>query len=106
LLESRGYECEEAETGFAATSQLRTSRFDAVITDHQMPVMSGVELLEWLATAPEIEDLPVILLSADLSEQGLRRAWQAGVCSILAKPFDCEELVSLVARVVRGGKSA
>ena len=106
LLEWRGYECEEADTGVGAMALLQKGQFDLVITDHQMPKMSGVELLECLRKVPEKRTLPVILLSGNLRSEERERALKVGVHSIWEKPFDCEELVSLVARAVEGTASS
>jgi two-component system response regulator HydG len=104
LLESRGYECEEAENGVAAVAQLASGFFDLVITDNLMPVMSGVELSEWLSEwlmeAPEGKVPAVIVLSGDLSKQERTRAMKAGVYSILSKPCDCNHLLFMVAQAV------
>jgi two-component system response regulator HydG len=100
LLESRGYECEEAENGVAAVAQLASGFFDLVITDNLMPVMSGVELSEWLMEAPEGKVPAVIVLSGDLSKQERTRAMKAGVYSILSKPCDCDHLLFMVAQAV------
>jgi CheY-like chemotaxis protein len=96
LLESRGYEREEAENGVAALAQLASGCYDLVITDNLMPVMSGVELSEWLTEASKGKVPAVILLSADMSKQDRTRAMKAGVYSILSKPYDCDDLLFTV----------
>jgi CheY-like chemotaxis protein len=81
-------------------AQLAIGFFDLVITDNLMPVMSGVELSEWLMEAPEGKVPPVIVLSGDLSKQERTRAMKAGVYSILSKPCDCNHLLFMVAQAV------
>jgi two-component system chemotaxis response regulator CheY len=97
-LGSQGYLCEAAEHGAAAVARLKTGHIDLVITDHHMPVMDGLHLIEWLAGTPHRGAIPVILLSSDSSETVRMRAMAAGVRSILAKPYCREELLSAVAR--------
>jgi len=100
LLESRGYECEEAENGVAALAQLGSGCFELVITDNLMPEMSGVELSEWLTEVPKGKVPAVILLSGDVSKQDRTRAMKAGVYSILSKPYDCDDLLFMVTQAV------
>ncbi len=90
----------EADNGVAAVAELARGLFDLVITDNLMPVMSGVELSEWLREEPNGKAPAVILLSGDLSEQERTRAMKSGVSSFLSKPYDREDLLLMVSQAV------
>ena len=80
--------------------------FDAVLMDLQMPVMDGYEATEAIRTMG-LHALPVIAISANSSEEDRRRAFDAGMDELLAKPIDVDELVATLARVTgRAGAPA
>ena len=101
-LESQGYACEVAEHGAAAAVRAKEGDIDLVITDHRIPVMDGLRLLEWLAATPETKDIPVILLTDNSSARVRARATEAGAYSVLATPCCLEVLLSVVARAITG----
>ena len=63
FLEARGFEVESATNGVEALEMLKRIRPDIIVTDLQMPKMSGQELLMALKGRPELEDIPVIVLA-------------------------------------------
>ncbi len=62
-LEMQGYACQEVEDGSAALRAIQTKCFDLVITDNEMPVMTGIQLLQYLAERPEDQPPPVLFLT-------------------------------------------
>lgn len=100
VLEVRGYQCEVAEHGAAAAVRIKAGRVHLVITDHHMPVMDGLRLLEWLASTLGENAVPAILLTSEWNEAVKTRAVKAGAYSILSKPYCVEVLLSVVARAV------
>lgn len=99
-LESAGYTVtttRDGEEAFDATRQVRPA---LVITDLQMPRMSGLELAIKLRETPETRDIPVIMLTArgyladesQLSRTNIRR--------VLPKPFSAKEVLKLAAEVI------
>jgi two-component system chemotaxis response regulator CheY len=70
-----------------ALSVLECGRVAAVITDVQLPGMSGLELLARIRSRAEWRNLPVIVISADASTETPESARRLGACAYFAKPF-------------------
>ena len=62
ILEHNGYTCEEAGNGAVALTMLHENDYGLVITDHEMPIMTGLELLEHIHTNLALNGIPTILL--------------------------------------------
>ncbi len=67
---------------------------DLVITDHQMPGGSGIDLCKWLKSSPSTESIPAILLTAYDFSIVQEAMDDCNVCSIMAKPFSPRELLA------------
>lgn len=98
VLADLGHEVLRAYDGREALQVARARKPDLVVTDHMMPRMSGAELCRQLRREPQLANVPVILLSAALSE-GIPEAQ-----AFLAKPFELSHFEALVARVLREAK--
>lgn len=97
LLEARGYQIEEAENGAEALTLLQQHLpFDLVISDNQMPVMTGLEFLQHLAQQSYLSTHPVILYSGNLTQELELQARQLGVFAVLSKPYKINELLEKV----------
>ena len=94
-----GYEPVAAIDGFAAHILLRDHKFDLIITDINMPVMDGYELLERLRTAGD--NTPAILLTARGERADVTRGLKLGADDYVTKPFGLEELTLRVAAILR-----
>ena len=69
-------------------------RFDLLVTDHQMPRMTGIELVEkTLSVRP---DLPVLMVSGTVGSLSLEQLKARGVRWLLTKPYLCEDLKAMV----------
>lgn len=99
-----GYETVAAIDGFAAHILLREEKFDLIITDINMPVMDGYELLERLRTAGD--NTPAILLTARGERADVTRGLKLGADDYVTKPFGLEELTLRVAAILRRTKIA
>lgn len=95
-LEMLGYYCQEAGNGEEALNAIQSEYFDLVITDHNMPVMTGLELLQCLAERPETQRMPVIFVTGQLSNDLRDAALRAGALAILEKPYEDEELMRAI----------
>ena len=90
----------EAADGVAALVQLRSTSFDAVISDIDMPTMNGFELLSAIKTDARLRHLPVLMVAAEALKEDIVRCVQAGAASYLVKPFTravLEEKLRLIA---------
>ncbi len=93
------YECRTCNSGTQALAALEEFAADVVVTDWKMPDMDGMELLRRLRS--ERADLPVILLTAYGSVPAAVEAIRAGAFDYITKPFDNDELRTLVARALK-----
>ena len=97
LFTSEGYLVGMASDGARGLDCLRAFCPDVVILDLMMPVVSGWSFLEERCRLVEYRDLPIVAMSAMFDVQRARPALQAlGVRACLAKPFEIEQLLSLV----------
>ena len=90
------YAFAEAAGAAEAIELLDTIRPNLVLLDVMMPGGSGLSVLEHLRRSPELRDTPVVVISAFTAERDHLAAHDAGATSFLEKPFDPEELESLV----------
>ena len=95
-LREGGYEVTEAQDGSSALKILEETPVDIVITDLTMPGMDGIELVRKIKSQGRYEDLPVILLSTVSEKEVLERGREAGAAGWIVKPFEPEELISVV----------
>lgn len=95
LLAAHGYRDIVATTDPIEVRALLASRqFDLVVLDLQMPVVSGLEILEWMGTAQlGSPPPPAIMLTAATEIEPRRRALELGAAEFLTKPFDAVEVV-------------
>lgn len=94
-LRRRGYSVQEAKNGREALEQMRRGQADLVVLDLMMPEVSGWEVLEERMKNPELQRLPVIIVTANQGPE-LATALQGGICALLPKPFSLEDLETLV----------
>jgi len=99
-----GYHVDAAADGAAAWEALSADSYDLMITDHNMPKVSGVELLKQLRAARMA--LPVILVSGMIPMEELKRHPWLQIDATLLKPFTVEELLGTVTKVLRATVSA
>jgi DNA-binding NtrC family response regulator len=97
-----GYEAYAAESAKTALEVLRKERIDLVISDINMPEISGIELLEEIKKAHR--HLPVMLITGIGSDSIRSRAYSSGADSFLAKPFRIGTIESEIGRMLSGIK--
>lgn len=92
-LRNNGFEVVTADNGSNAFDLLSVEKPDIVITDYQMPVMSGLELIEKMRTCPEFAKTPVIMLTARdfaIEPEVIERL---NISACLSKPFSPREVL-------------
>ena len=97
-LTQRGFEVACAKTGAAAIEQLERSAFDAVISDLNMPGMSGIDLCRRMEQSWPA--LPVVLVTGFRNPAMTTAAMRAGACDVLSKPIQIDGLLRTLARVL------
>ncbi|MBW2960503.1 response regulator transcription factor [Mesonia aestuariivivens] len=98
-LQREGYEVIIALDGREAQKELAAHQFQLIITDIMLPYMNGIELIEFVKN--NYESIPIIVLSVANQEKMIMNAFQLGVKDFIAKPFNPNELILRVKRVLQ-----
>lgn len=100
LLEQLGYrEVDEAEDGRAALIKLKNQKYDFVVTDWNMPNMTGLELVEAIRRDEDLKHLPVLMVTAEAKKENVIMAIKAGVNNYIVKPFPAETLREKIEKI-------
>ncbi|ATZ12355.1 chemotaxis response regulator CheY [Erwinia amylovora] len=100
LLQDLGYKnIEEAEDGQDALNRLRTSSFDFVVSDWNMPNIDGLQLLKTIRQEPELMKLPVLMVTAEAKRENIIAAAQAGANGYIVKPFTAVTLEEKLGKI-------
>jgi len=100
LLNDLGYSnTAEAEDGNSALAHLRSAPCDLVITDWNMPGMTGIELLKAIRTDPKLAHLPVLMVTAEAKREQIIEAAQSGVNGYIIKPFTAQTLEEKLGKI-------
>lgn len=93
LLKELGFaNVDEAEDGVAALAKLRSSSFDFVVSDWNMPNMTGLDLLKEIRSDANLKHLPVLMVTAEAKKENIVSAAQAGASGYVVKPFTAATL--------------
>jgi two-component system, chemotaxis family, chemotaxis protein CheY len=88
LLKESGFsEADEAEDGVVALQKLRSSNFDFVVTDINMPNMNGFQLLTEMKQDEKLKHIPVLMVTAEARKEDIVMAAQQGAAGYIVKPF-------------------
>lgn len=88
LLKELGFaNVQEAEDGVEALNRLRGEAFDFVVSDWNMPNMTGIELLRAIRADANLKHLPVLMVTAEAKKENIIMAAQAGASGYVVKPF-------------------
>ena len=91
----------EADNGESALPMLRAGNFDFLITDWSMPGMDGLTLLKTVRADRELEDMPVLMVTAEAKREQIIDAAAAGVNGYIVKPFTAETLKEKIENIFR-----
>ena len=101
---------QEADDGENAMTMLRSQPFDLVVTDWNMPNMTGIDLLRAIRAEASLKGLPVLMVTAENNRDQIIAAAQAGVNGYIVKPFTAltlqEKLTKIFERIAASGVSA
>jgi two-component system, chemotaxis family, chemotaxis protein CheY len=106
VLELTGIElgkCLEANNGQEALDLLRIEWVDIVLTDINMPLMDGEELLRALKSDSALQNIPVLVLSTDRSESRVKQMLKLGAGGYVGKPFLPGDLGCEMTKLLEGG---
>ena len=108
LLEDAKMSIEVAENGEEALRMASTKKYDLVLMDMQMPVMDGVTATKAIRSNPQLSNLPIIAMTANVMAADREKCIEAGMNDHVAKPIDPDELFTVLLRWIkpRDGGSA
>ena len=102
LLKEIGYvNSDEAEDGARALQKLRAERFDFVVSDWNMPNMTGIELLKAIRADEALKHLPVLMITAEARKENIIEAAQAGASGYIVKPFTAATLDEKMTKILK-----
>ncbi len=102
LLADLGYNnTVEADDGNTALPILKAGGIQFVVTDWNMPGMTGIELLKAIRSDPATASLPVLMVTAEANKEQIVEAAQAGVSGYIIKPFTAETLKEKLDRIIQ-----
>ncbi len=102
VLDAIGCYYEEATDGVSAVSKLRERKFDLIITDLEMPLMNGYELINNIRTEMLDHTTPIFVLTSRATDKHRNKALDLGANDFLMKPFDEDEIAHKIKEAVFG----
>ena len=99
-LKSKGYDVTTAEDGQAALDKCKTTPYDFVLTDQNMPRMDGLTLIKSLRAMSAYRATPIVVLTTEASDAMKAQGRAAGATGWMVKPFDPSKLLAIAAKVL------
>ena len=99
-LKGAGYEVVQAIDGVEALEYARLHSVDLVLTDVNMPRMDGITLVKELRALPTYRYTPMLVLTTESSQDKKMQGKQAGATGWIVKPFNPDQLLATIARVL------
>jgi two-component system chemotaxis response regulator CheY len=99
-LESAGYKVVQAADGVEALELAKQAPADLVLTDVNMPRMDGIQLVRELRALESYKFTPMLVLTTESGQETKQRGKQAGATGWIVKPFNPEQLLATIARVL------
>ncbi|MBN2706400.1 MAG: chemotaxis response regulator CheY [Deltaproteobacteria bacterium] len=93
---------QEADDGATAWPKIQSEPFDLVITDWNMPKMSGLELLKNIRGDENLKNIPVLMVTAEALKENIIEAVKAGVSNYIIKPFTAETMQEKLQKIFGG----
>ena len=100
-LREAGYDVVEASNGQDALNKVKVNSVDMVVTDLNMPVMDGIELIRNLRLDARHRFIPIIMLTTESQESKKLEGKKAGATGWIVKPFKPDQLIGVTSKVLR-----
>lgn len=104
VVTAEGHEAWEAESGQAALNSMAARRYDLVLSDWNMPGMTGTELVRAMKADPALAGIPVVMLTAEADRGKIMELAAIGVAGYVLKPFKPETLIKVLGSTLKGEK--
>lgn len=100
LLRDLGFtNADEADDGNTALPMLKSGKYDFLVTDWNMPGMTGIDLLKTVRADDDLKTLPVLMVTAEAKRDQIVAAAQAGVNGYVVKPFTAAVLKEKIEKI-------
>ena len=100
LLRDLGFtNTQEADDGLTALPMLKTGGFDFLVTDWNMPGMTGIDLLKQVRADDQLSGMPILMVTAEAKRDQIVEAAQAGVNGYVIKPFTAAVLKEKIEKI-------
>ncbi len=100
VLKQIGYtDLHEAEDGQRGLQKLKEGGFGLVVSDWNMPVMMGIDMLRAIRADPDLKHIPVLMVTAEAQKENIIEAVQAGVSNYVVKPFTADALLEKLQKI-------
>lgn len=99
-LKGAGYDVVEAADGKEALDKAKTQTFNLVISDINMPVMDGLQLIKELRGLPDYKFTPLLMLTTESGGDKKQEGKAAGATGWIVKPFNPEQLLETIKKVL------
>lgn len=100
ILEDKNYHLVFAGGGIEALQILRKTRPDLILMDVMMPDMGGLEVVRYIKSAPQLADIPIIMITGKSDKSIVMESLKAGATGFVVKPFDRDTLLGKVAQAL------
>ena len=98
LLELAGMRVTLANHGQEALDKLKGQDFDGVLMDMHMPIMGGLEATKHIRSNPQYDNLPVIALTAGVTQEERKKCFECGMNDFIAKPVDAPLMINILVK--------
>lgn len=102
LLDNHGFKYFEAKNGVDALTMLRERKFDLIITDLEMPLMNGYELINSIRGELLDHETPVFVLTSRGTDKHRNKAIELGADDFIMKPFDEDDIIKKIKEAISG----
>ena len=92
---------DEAENGQEGLQKLKEGSYNFVVSDWNMPVMTGIEMLRAIRADEKLKSIPVLMVTAEAQQSNLIEAVQAGVSNYIVKPFTAETMQEKIGKIFK-----
>lgn len=93
----------EAEDGDAAVNILKTQKIDLIVSDWNMPKMTGLDLLKWVRGNERTANMPFLMVTAESQKENIIEAVKAKVSNYVVKPFTAATLAEKLEKILPQG---
>jgi two-component system chemotaxis response regulator CheY len=100
-LRKAGYEVIEAVDGKDGLAKVNATKFDLIVTDLNMPLMDGIQMIAAVRKLPGYSFIPILMLTTESQAEKKDAGKKAGATGWIVKPFNEEQLVSVIQKLVR-----